>query len=133
MITNAYFCFVIQDLYPEHQVDVEVPNEDNNGWKEHVGDHAGGVGAPLVEAFAVNPIGSSAAETPRPSAADQTIATAPSRSGQEKKHVALGTKRKQDKPLADQVIIELPPYRGPRSPPDLVTVEHIFGCLFEAF
>jgi hypothetical protein len=31
------------------------------------------------------------------------------------------------------VIIELPPYRGPRSPLDLVTVEHIFGRLFEAF
>jgi hypothetical protein len=31
------------------------------------------------------------------------------------------------------VIIELCPYRGPRSPLDLVDVEHIFGCLFEAF
>jgi hypothetical protein len=31
------------------------------------------------------------------------------------------------------VIIELPPYRGPRSPLDLVVVEHIFGRLFEAF
>jgi hypothetical protein len=31
------------------------------------------------------------------------------------------------------VIIELPPYRRPRSPLDLVVVEHIFGRLFEAF
>jgi hypothetical protein len=31
------------------------------------------------------------------------------------------------------VIIELPPYRGPRSPLDLVVVEHTFGRLFEAF
>jgi hypothetical protein len=31
------------------------------------------------------------------------------------------------------VIIELPPYRRPRSPLDLAAIEHIFGCLFEAF
>jgi hypothetical protein len=30
------------------------------------------------------------------------------------------------------VITEFPPYRGPRSPLDLVVVEHIFGRLFEA-
>jgi hypothetical protein len=29
--------------------------------------------------------------------------------------------------------IELPPYRGPHSPLDLVIVEIIFGHLFEAF
>jgi hypothetical protein len=29
--------------------------------------------------------------------------------------------------------IELPLYRGPRSPLDLVTIENIFGYLFEAF
>jgi hypothetical protein len=45
----------------------------------------------------------------------------------------LETKRKQDKVVADQVIIELPSYRGPRSPLDIVAVEHIFGRLFEAF
>jgi hypothetical protein len=32
---------------------------------------------------------------------------------QKKKCVALGTKRKQDKASVDQVIIELPLYRGP--------------------
>jgi hypothetical protein len=31
------------------------------------------------------------------------------------------------------VIIELPPYRGPRSPLDIVNVEYLFGLLFEAF
>jgi hypothetical protein len=31
------------------------------------------------------------------------------------------------------VIIELPPYRGPQSSLDLVAIEHIFGCHFEAF
>jgi hypothetical protein len=36
---------------------------------------------------------------------------------------------------ADQVMtqIELPPYREPRRPLDLVTIEIIFGCLFETF
>jgi hypothetical protein len=49
-----------------------------------------------------------------------------------KKCVVLGIKRKQDKAAADQVIIELPQYRGPRSPLDIVDVEHIFGCLLES-
>jgi hypothetical protein len=34
---------------------------------------------------------------------------------------------------SDQVITELPPYPGPRSPLDLVGVEFVFGRLFEAF
>jgi hypothetical protein len=29
--------------------------------------------------------------------------------------------------------IELPPYHGPRSLLDLVAIEIVFGCLFEAF
>jgi hypothetical protein len=101
MVTNVYFCLVTQDHYPECQVDVDVSDEDNNGLKEPVGDDAGGVGAPSVETFAPNLIRSSTAETPHPSAADQTITTTPSGSGQKRKRVALGTKCKQDKPLAD--------------------------------
>jgi hypothetical protein len=50
-----------------------------------------------------------------------------------KKCVVLGTKRKHDKAADGQVIIELPLYRGPRSPLDIVVVEHIFRHLFEAF
>jgi hypothetical protein len=45
----------------------------------------------------------------------------------------LGTKHKQDKTVADQVIIVLPPYHGHQSPLDLVAIEHIFGHLLEAF
>jgi hypothetical protein len=45
----------------------------------------------------------------------------------------LGTKHKHNKAVNDQVIIELPPYHGPRSHLDIVTVEHLFGRLFEAF
>jgi hypothetical protein len=69
----------------------------------------------------------------RPSAADQAIPTTPSGGGKKKKCVVLGTKRKHNRATDDQVIIELPPYRGPRSPLDIVVVEHLFGCLFEAF
>jgi hypothetical protein len=29
--------------------------------------------------------------------------------------------------------VELPPYHGPHSPLDLVAIETIFGCIFEAF
>jgi hypothetical protein len=133
MVADVYFHLVTQDLYPECQVDIEVSYEDNSGQKESVGDDAGGVGAPLVETFAPDPIESSVAEKSLPSTTDQTTTIAPSGSGQKKKCVALGTKCKQDKPPAGQVIIELPPYRGPQSPLDLVDVEHIFGCLFEAF
>jgi hypothetical protein len=112
---------------------VVVSDEDNHGQTEPVDDDARGVGAPSVETFTPNPIGSSAAEIPCPSTTDQTTAATPLGGGQKKKHVMLGTKRKQDKPPAGQVIIELPPYHGPRSPLDLVIVEHIIGRLFEAF
>jgi hypothetical protein len=112
---------------------VELFDDDNIGWQEPTNDDAEGEGAPAVETLAPNPIGSSSTGESRPSAADQTTTTAPSCGGQKKKHVALRTKRKQDKAPAVQVIIELPPYRGPRSPLDLVALEHIFGCLFEAF
>jgi hypothetical protein len=68
-----------------------------------------------------------------PSATDQTTTAIPLGSGQQKKkHVVLASKRKQPA-SSDQVITELPPYPGPRSPLDLVAVEIIFGCLFEAF
>jgi hypothetical protein len=29
--------------------------------------------------------------------------------------------------------VELSPYHGPRNPLDLVTIEIIFGCIFEVF
>jgi hypothetical protein len=105
---------------------VELSDENNIEQKEPASDDAEGEGAPSVEALTPNPIGSSLAGEPYPSTTDQTIIAVPSGVGQKKKHVALGTKHKQDKDLADQVIIELPPYHRTRSPLDLVDVEHIF-------
>jgi hypothetical protein len=66
---------------------------------------------------------------------DQIKATAPSAGGQKRKRPLPALKRKQSKPLADQVMtqIKLSSYRGPQSPLDLVVVEIIFGCLSEAF
>jgi hypothetical protein len=108
-------------------------DEDNIMPNEPVGDDAEGNGAPSAEALAPNPIGSSSAGETRPSTADQAVPTTPSSGGQKKKCVVLGTKRKHDKVADDQVIIELPLYRGSQSPLDIVVVEHIFGRLFEAF
>jgi hypothetical protein len=108
-------------------------DSDNDGQIEPADDDAGGQGAPSTEPIAPNPIGSSMAEQICPSVADQTTTAIPSGSGQQKKkHVVLASKRKQPA-SSDQVITELPLYHGPRSPLDLVAVEFIFGCLFEAF
>jgi hypothetical protein len=49
-------------------------------------------------------------------------------------HLALSaSKTKEEMCHAWQVIIELPPYRGPQNPLDLAVVEHISGRLFEVF
>jgi hypothetical protein len=130
---NIFLWLVIQDLYPTWEIDAELSDEDNNGQNEPASDDARGEGAPSVESLTPNPIGSSLAGESRPSAADRITSTAPSGGGQKKKPIVLKTKRKRDKVPTDQAIIELPPYRGPRSPLDLVVVEHIFGRLFEAF
>jgi hypothetical protein len=108
-------------------------DEDNVGPNKPIGDDAGGNRAPSAETLAPNSIGSSSAGETYPSAADQAVPIAPSGGGQKKKRVVLGTKRKHDKVADDQMIIELPPYRGPQSPLDIVVAEHIFGHLFEAF
>jgi hypothetical protein len=132
-VINIFLWLVIQDLYPDREIDVALSDEDNVVPNEPAEDDAGGNGAPLVETLVPIPIGSSSAGETHPSVVDRAASTAPSSGSQKKKHVMLGTKCKQDKATIDQVIIELPPYRGPRSPLDIVVVEHIFGCLFEAF
>jgi hypothetical protein len=108
-------------------------DSDNDGQNEPAGDDVGGQEVPSTEWIAPNSIGSSMAEHIRPSAADQTTIIVPSGSGQQKrKRVVLVSKCKRST-SSDQVITELPPYHGPRSPLDLVAVEFVFGRLFEAF
>jgi hypothetical protein len=108
-------------------------DEDNVEPNEPVGDDAEGNRAPSAETLTPNLIGSSSAGEIRPSAVDQVVPTAPSGGGQKKKCVVLGTKRKHNKVAGDHVIIELPPYRGPRSPLDIVAVEHLFGVSLKLF
>jgi hypothetical protein len=129
----TFLWLVTQDLYPDQEIDVAMSNEDNVGPNEPIGDDVGGNRALSAETLAPNLIGSSSAGETHPSVADQAIPTAPSADGQKKKRVVLGTKHKHNKVADDQVIIELPPYRGPQSPHDIVVVEHLFGSLFEAF
>jgi hypothetical protein len=91
---NIFFWLVIQDLYPDLEIDVVMSDEDNIRPNESAGNDAGGSGAPSVETLAPNPIGSSVAEESRPLVADQTSSTAPSGGGQKKKRVVLGAKHK---------------------------------------
>jgi hypothetical protein len=132
-ITDIFCSLAFQDLYPDREVDAELSDEDDIRQKEPAGDDVEGEGAPAVQTLAPNRIRSSSAGESRPSATDRTTTVAPSSGGPRKKCIALRTKRKQDQASTDQVIIELPLYRRPQSPLDLVAVEHIFGCLFEAF
>jgi hypothetical protein len=132
-ITDILCWLAFQDLYPDREVHAELSDEDNIGQTEPAGDDAEGEGAPAVEALAPNPIRSSSTGESHPSAADRTTTVAPSGRGSKKKHVALRTKRKQGQAPVDQVTIDLPPYHRPGSPLDLVTGEHIFGRLCEAF
>jgi hypothetical protein len=69
------------------------------------------------------------------SVADRAASTNRSVSGCRCKHPLPIPKQKQAISSVDQVMsqIELPPYRGPRSPLDLIAVEIIFRRLFETF
>jgi hypothetical protein len=126
---------VIQDLYPDQQVDIELSDgENNNRQNKSAGNDAEGKRVPSIKPIAPNPTGPSMAGNTRSLVVGQ-IVTAPSGSKQKKTHVPLATKHKQPIPSAGQMMthIELPPYRGPRSHLDLVAIEIVFGRLFEAF
>jgi hypothetical protein len=94
-----------------------------------------GEGASSVEPIAPGLIGSSTPVQTDPSATDRAAPGAPSAGGHKQKRPPIIPKHKQTKTLVDQVMtqIELPSYRGPRSPLNLVAIEIIFGRLFEAF
>jgi hypothetical protein len=92
--------------------------------KEPAGDDADGGGATSAKHVAPNPIESNLLGQAHPSVVDRVKATAPSASGQKRKCPPPTLQRKQSKPPANQVMtqIELPPYRRPLSPLDLVAV-----------
>jgi hypothetical protein len=71
----------MQNLYPDHQVDVELSDGNDNVLKEPTGDDADGGGATSAEHIATNLIGSNVLGQAHPSAANRVDATAPSVSG----------------------------------------------------
>ena len=121
-----------QDLYPPHQVDVDLSDSTGDEQKQPAGDDVEGRGVPLAEPITSNPIGSDTAALVRPPVADPSISAAPLGGGQKRKRTILVPKRKTTT-SSDQVIAELPSYHGSRNRLNLVAVPLAFGRLFEAF
>jgi hypothetical protein len=140
-VADESICFQSQDLYLKAHIDVEVSSGEDDVSrpdalvdkpKKSADDDAGDRGVSSAELITTNPISCSVSKQSDPSTAVRV--TAP---------VLLSGKRGQkcpppatrcNKPV-DQVMtqIELPPYRGPRNPLDVVAIEIIFGCIFEVF
>jgi hypothetical protein len=80
------------------------------------------------------PIVTGACGTTVPPAADRAKA-APTSGAQARKRPCIAARHSIHSCHATEVIarIELSPYRGPRSPLDVVTYEIVFGRIFEAF
>jgi hypothetical protein len=99
------------------------------------GDDAEGEGSSSVELISPGPIDSNVPVQTDPSTANRAALGAPSAGGHKRKRPPTVPKCRQTKTSADQVMtqIELPSYRGPQSPLDLVPIEIIFGRLFKTF
>jgi hypothetical protein len=134
----------LQGLYPDHHTDVEVSSGDNDVPKVDAldvepralaGDEADGEGISSAEPIAPSPIRSGTPVQADHSIVDQVISITPSVGRQKQKHPPPIPKRRPSKSSADQVMtqIELPSYRRPLCPWDFVTIEIIFGRLFEVF
>jgi hypothetical protein len=92
------------------------------------------VGVASAEGNAPVLIVADAPEMPKSLAVNQVLVVPPSgRHGQ--KHPPPAIRRSNPVPQTDQVMtqVELPPYRRPCSPLDLIAIENIFGRIFEAF
>jgi hypothetical protein len=99
------------------------------------GDDAEGEGTSSVEPITPNPISPNVSVQTEPSIAGRAASGAPSTGGHKRKRPPIIPMCNPPKTSVDQVMteIELPPYREPKSPLDLVAIEIIFWCLFEAF
>jgi hypothetical protein len=113
LVTDIHVSHMVEDLYPNHQVDVELSDGDNNGRKESASDDTEDKGTPLAKPIAPNSISSGMAGQTHPSTADQVDTTVASGGGHKSKCVMLASKHKPSKSSTDQVMtqIELPPYR----------------------
>jgi hypothetical protein len=107
---------------------------DNTGedQRQTAGDDVEGPGIPSIEPITSNPIGSSMAAPVCPPTADQPVSTVPPSDGQKQKCIRLASKRKITT-SSNQVIIELHSCHLSCNRSNLVSVNLVFGCLFEAF
>jgi hypothetical protein len=69
-VTDTPVLLMIQNLYPNHEADIELSDGDNKGRKKPSGNDTEGRGASSVEQIAPNPISSSVLEQVHPSVAD---------------------------------------------------------------
>jgi hypothetical protein len=134
----------LQEHYPDRHTNVELSSGDDDVSKIDAmvaepralaGYEADGEEISLAEPIIPSPIISNTPAQVDPSVADRGISSAPSTGGQKWKCPPPIPKRKSIKSSIDQVMIqiELPPYRGPRRPLDLVAIEIVFGHLFKVF
>jgi hypothetical protein len=102
--------------------------------KGSTADDAGDKGTASAETLISGLIKTDAPGKPKPFVTDQASVKPPT-SRRNQKCPCTAVKRPNPVPQADQVItqVELPPYCGPHNPLDLVIVEIIFGCIFQAF
>jgi hypothetical protein len=123
---------VKHNLYPPHQVDADLSDSTGENRNQTAGNDVEGPGIPLIKPIISNPIGSNMAAPVCPPAADQPVSAAPSSGGQTQKRIRLASKCKITT-SSDQVITELPSYHWSRNRSNLVSVNLVFGRLFEAF
>jgi hypothetical protein len=111
---------------------VELLDGDDNVLKELTGDDADDWGATSAEHIAPNPIGSNVVGQAYPSVADRIDAITSSVSGQKRKYSLPALKRKQSKTLFDHMMtqIELPLYRRPRRPLNLVPLNYFWASFW---
>jgi hypothetical protein len=128
-------CLIVsfeQDLYPPHQVDAYLSDNTGEDRRQTAGDDVEGLGIPSIEPITSNPIGSNMAALVCPPAADQPVFAAPPSGGQKQKCIRLVSRRKITT-SSNQVITELYFCHLSRNRSNLVSVDIVFGCLFEAF
>jgi hypothetical protein len=129
---NPFF-LCLQGVYPKVAIDVDVSSGEDDVTNKLAGDDVGDEGASSAKSVAPSPIRSDVLGQTDPYVIDRVASTAPP--GRRHKCPPPVPKRKCALPSSDQVMIqiELPPYHGPHSPLDLVSIEIIFGRLFKAF
>jgi hypothetical protein len=139
-IADESILFANSWLYPKVHIDVEVssgeddvPKTDASANKKKApdGDDVEDKGASSIESITPNPIRSNASEQADSSITDRAASVVPPASRRGRKRSTTTVRQNQPLPLVDQMMsrIELPLYRGPCSPLNLIIVE----IIFEAF